>query len=59
MGIKTVAIFSEADANALHVRMADEAYCVGPAPSAQSYLNIDRILEVLRQTGAQAVHPGT
>ncbi|XP_038050481.1 propionyl-CoA carboxylase alpha chain, mitochondrial-like [Patiria miniata] len=58
MGIKTVAIYSEADANSLHVEMADEAMCVGPAASRESYLNVDRIMEVIRETGAQAVHPG-
>jgi len=58
LGIKTVAIYSEPDARALHVRMADEAYCVGPAASSQSYLNIDRIMEVIQKTGAEAVHPG-
>lgn len=58
MGIRTVAIYSEADREALHVRYADEAVCVGPAPSAESYLRIDRILEACRQTGADAVHPG-
>jgi len=58
MGIKTVAVYSEADADAVHVRMADEAMPIGPAPSAQSYLVIDRIVEACRATGAQAVHPG-
>jgi acetyl-CoA carboxylase biotin carboxylase subunit len=58
MGIKTVAIYSEADRDALHVRFADEAYCVGPAPSSESYLNIDRLLEVARKSGAEAIHPG-
>lgn len=58
MGIKTVAIFSEADRKALHVRMADEAYCVGPAPSAESYLVVDKILEVAKLSGADAIHPG-
>ncbi|XP_033637498.1 propionyl-CoA carboxylase alpha chain, mitochondrial-like [Asterias rubens] len=58
MGIKTVAIYSEADASALHVQMADEAMCVGPAASRESYLNVDRIMEVIKITGAQAVHPG-
>lgn len=58
MGIKTVAVFSEADRNALHVRFADEAICVGPAPSNQSYLNIDKIIEACKATGADAVHPG-
>ena len=58
MGIKTVAVYSEADAGALHVEMADEAVAIGPAPSAQSYLVADRIVEACRATGAQAVHPG-
>jgi propionyl-CoA carboxylase alpha chain len=58
MGIATVAVFSEADAEALHVREADEAVPIGPAPSSESYLRIDRIVEACRQTGAEAVHPG-
>ncbi len=58
MGIKTVAVYSDADRNALHVRMADEAVHIGPSPAAQSYIVIDRIMEAIRQTGAQAVHPG-
>ena len=58
MGIQTVAIYSEADVNALHVRMADEAVCVGPPPTSMSYLNIPNILKAIQQTGAQAVHPG-
>ncbi|HYC05732.1 MAG TPA: acetyl/propionyl/methylcrotonyl-CoA carboxylase subunit alpha [Azospirillaceae bacterium] len=58
MGIKTVAVYSEADAGALHVEMADEAVAIGPAPSAQSYLVIDRIIEACKRTGAEAVHPG-
>ncbi|MGL4404988.1 MAG: acetyl-CoA carboxylase biotin carboxylase subunit, partial [Notoacmeibacter sp.] len=58
LGIKTVAVFSDADKNALHVEMADEAYHIGPAPAAQSYLLIDKILEACKATGAQAVHPG-
>ena len=58
MGIKTVAVYSEADRDARHVQMADEAVLIGPAPSAQSYLSIERILQACRDTGAQAVHPG-
>ena len=58
MGIRTVAVFSEADRNALHVEMADTAVPIGPAPAAQSYLVIDRILQAARETGAQAIHPG-
>jgi urea carboxylase len=58
MGVKSVAVYSEADANARHVFDADEAVCVGPAPAAESYLNVERILEVAKQTGAQAIHPG-
>ncbi|WP_406853887.1 acetyl/propionyl/methylcrotonyl-CoA carboxylase subunit alpha [Alsobacter sp. KACC 23698] len=58
MGIKTVAVFSDADRDALHVEMADEAVHIGPPPAAQSYLLIDRIVEACRATGAQAVHPG-
>ncbi|MBV9201373.1 MAG: acetyl/propionyl/methylcrotonyl-CoA carboxylase subunit alpha [Alphaproteobacteria bacterium] len=58
MGIATVAVYSDADAEALHVRMAGEAVRIGPAPSAESYLNIKRIVEACRQSGADAVHPG-
>lgn len=58
MGIRSVAVFSEADRQSLHVRQADEAVCIGPAPAAESYLNGARILEVAKQTGAQAIHPG-
>ncbi|MFY8020901.1 MAG: acetyl-CoA carboxylase biotin carboxylase subunit [Bacteroidia bacterium] len=58
MGIKTVAVFSEADRKALHVRYADEAVCIGPPPSNQSYLLGDKIIEVAKQTGADAIHPG-
>jgi len=58
LGIKTVAVYSEADADALHVRTADEAVLIGPPPSTQSYLLVDRIVEACRKTGAQAVHPG-
>ncbi|KDN37907.1 hypothetical protein K437DRAFT_228968 [Tilletiaria anomala UBC 951] len=58
LGIATVAVYSEADANAMHVKMADEAYCIGPAPSAESYLKMDRIVEVAKMTGAEMIHPG-
>ncbi len=58
LGIPTVAVFSEADRNALHVRYADEAYFIGPAPSRESYLRADKILDVARQSGADAIHPG-
>lgn len=58
MGIKTVAVYSEADRNALHVRYADEAVCIGPAASSQSYLKMDTILDVCRQLGVDAIHPG-
>ena len=58
MGIKTVAIYSVPDARALHVQMCDEAYCVGPAASTESYLNIEKIIEIMKLSGAQAVHPG-
>src|ERR1044072_9364283 len=58
MGIQTVAVFSEADRNMTFVRYADEAYCIGPAPSAQSYLRADKIIEVARRCGADAIHPG-
>jgi len=58
LGLRSVAIYSEADANAPHVRHADEAYCVGPAPAAESYLRQERILEIARQSGAEAIHPG-
>ena len=58
MGIKTVAVYSDADRNALHVQMADEAVHIGPPPANQSYIVIDKIMEAIRQTGAQAVHPG-
>jgi len=58
MGIKTVAIFSEADRNALFVRYADEAVCVGPPPSAQSYLQGDKIIEICKELGVDGIHPG-
>ncbi|MDI4233686.1 acetyl/propionyl/methylcrotonyl-CoA carboxylase subunit alpha [Bradyrhizobium sp. 31Argb] len=58
MGIETVAVYSEADRDALHVEMADEAVLIGPPPAAESYLLIDRIVDACRKTGAEAVHPG-
>ncbi|KGJ03038.1 biotin carboxyl carrier protein /biotin carboxylase [Paracoccus halophilus] len=58
MGIQTVAVYSDADRHALHVKMADEAVHIGPPPANQSYIVIDRIMDAIRQTGAEAVHPG-
>ncbi|WP_127115066.1 acetyl-CoA carboxylase biotin carboxylase subunit [Shimia sediminis] len=58
MGIKTVAIYSDADKQALHVKMADEAVHIGPPPANQSYIVIDKVMDAIRQSGAQAVHPG-
>ena len=58
MGIKTVAVYSDADRNALHVRMADEAVHIGPPPANQSYIVIDKIMAAIKETGAEAVHPG-
>ncbi|WP_173985394.1 acetyl/propionyl/methylcrotonyl-CoA carboxylase subunit alpha [Magnetospirillum sp. SS-4] len=58
LGIRTVAVYSEADANARHVAMADEAFLIGPAPAAESYLRTDAILDAIARSGAQAVHPG-
>jgi 3-methylcrotonyl-CoA carboxylase alpha subunit len=58
MGIRTVAVFSEADTKALHVEMADEAVAIGPPPARESYLRIDKIIDAARRTGAEAIHPG-
>ena len=58
MGIATVAVYSDADADALHVKMADEAVHIGPPPAAESYLLADKIVEAIKATGAEAVHPG-
>ncbi|MGJ8611200.1 MAG: biotin carboxylase N-terminal domain-containing protein, partial [Octadecabacter sp.] len=58
MGIGSVAVHSTADADAMHVRMADESVCIGPAPSPQSYLNFPAIISACEITGAQAIHPG-
>ena len=58
LGVRSVAVYSEADRDALHTQVADEAYLLGPAPAAESYLNTERILEVAREAGVDAIHPG-
>src|SRR6202007_2278271 len=58
LGISTVAVYSDVDRASLHVRKADEAYPIGPAPASESYLRMDRILDVALRSGAQAIHPG-
>ena len=58
MGIKTVCVYSEADRDALHVNMADESYCIGPAAAKESYLNMAAILSVAKLSNAEAIHPG-
>ena len=58
MEIRTIAVFSEADRAARHVMYADEAYCIGPAEAKESYLNIDKIIQVALEHGADAIHPG-
>ena len=58
LGVKTVAVYSDVDASGMHVREADEAYCIGKAPSRESYLNMEKIINVAKLSGAQAIHPG-
>jgi acetyl-CoA/propionyl-CoA carboxylase biotin carboxyl carrier protein len=58
LGIESVAVYSEADRDAQHVKRASEAYLLGPGPASESYLNVDKILEVIERSGAEAVHPG-
>jgi len=58
MGVKTVAVYSDADLHSMFVKEADEAYRIGPPPTKESYLKMDNIMEVIKATGAQAVHPG-
>src|SRR5437763_5049597 len=58
MGVAGVAVYSELDRDALHVQRADEAYLLGPGPAAESYLNVEKLLEVAAQAGAEAIHPG-
>ena len=58
LGIETIAIYSSADKNALHVKYADEAFLVGEAPPSKSYLNMERIVDIAQKSGAEAIHPG-
>ena len=58
LGVKTVAVYSDVDASGMHVREADEAYCIGKAPSRESYLSMEKIIHVAKLSGAQAIHPG-
>jgi len=58
MGVATVAVYSDVDRGALHVRKSDEAYLIGPAPAGESYLRMDKILDVAKRSGAEAIHPG-
>jgi len=58
LGIQTVAVYSEADKEALHVELADEAYCIGPAAGTESYLNVTNIMTIATSTGVDAIHPG-
>ena len=58
MGIASVAVYSEADREALFAKYADEAYCIGPAPATQSYLNIQKVIDAAKESGADAIHPG-
>src|SRR2546429_9104327 len=58
LGIRSVSVFSEVDRKSLHVRLADQAYGIGPAPSRESYLRIDKLMDVARRAGCDAVHPG-
>ena len=58
LGIKSVAVYSEADERAMHRRLADETYLLGPAPAPESYLNVGRLVEAIERSGAEAVHPG-
>src|ERR1700674_5093891 len=58
LGLRTVAVYSEADRHSLHVRYADEAYPIGPSPARESYLSIEKIIQVARAAGVEAIHPG-